>query len=107
MSRYSSEKEWQEILGAEFGRNKVIDARINETYAKLRKTERREEKHKKRVRRRVLIGAGSMAAAFLLMVMFCTMNPVLAREIPIFGNIFGKLAEVFSFGALPEEDFYY
>ncbi|WWR16400.1 hypothetical protein V1224_02790 [Lachnospiraceae bacterium JLR.KK008] len=104
MSRYSLEKEWQEILGAEFGRNKVIDARINETYAKLRKTERREEKHKKRVRRRVLIGAGSMAAAFLLMVMFCTMNPVLAREIPIFGNIFGKLAEVFSFGALPEED---
>lgn len=104
MNRYGSEKEWEEILGAELGKNKAIDARIDETYAKLRKAERKRKKQKGRRWKRLFIGTGSIAAAFLLMVMFCAMNPVLAREIPIFGNIFGKLADVFSFGELPEED---
>lgn len=104
MNKYSSEQQWKEILGAEFPENKVIDNRIEEVYAKLRKDSKKAGRKKRRVWKRVVIAAGGAAAAFIMMIMFCAMNPVLAREIPILGNIFEKVADVFSFGKLPDEE---
>ena len=35
---------------------------------------------------------------------FCVMNPVLASEIPILGSIFSKVADLYPFGKIPEEN---
>lgn len=54
--------------------------------------------------KRILIGFGSAAAVVVCMFAFCVMNPVLAREIPFLGSLFEKVADVFPYGRLPEED---
>ncbi len=104
MRRYRSEKELTRILGAEFGDNDVIDSRIEQTYEILRREGRKKRKEKRRVWKNIVIGMGSVAAVFVLMLVLCAMNPVLAKEIPIIGSIFEKVADVFTFGKLPEED---
>lgn len=53
--------------------------------------------------RKIFIALGSMAAVLCITFIFCAMNPVLAREIPILGSIFAKVADVYQFGKLPEE----
>ena len=60
--------------------------------------------NKKRSPSDILVGIGSVAAVFVLMTAFCVMNPVLASEIPILGNIFTKLSDLFPFGQIPVED---
>ncbi len=104
MNKYSSEKQWKEILGATFRENQVIDRRMEEAYTQLRKESRLAAKKKKSVRRRIVIGTGSAAAVFVMMILLCAMNPVLASEIPILGDVFEKVADIFSFGKLPEEE---
>lgn len=54
--------------------------------------------------KRIAIGFGSAAAVVVCMFAFCVMNPVMAREIPFLGSLFEKVADVFPFGRLPEED---
>lgn len=53
--------------------------------------------------KKVCLTAGSLAAVLCIMLTFCVMNPVMAREIPILGSIFSKIADVYLFGKLPEE----
>lgn len=54
--------------------------------------------------RRIVTGFGSAAAVLVCMFIFCVMNPVMAHEIPFLGSLFEKVADVFPYGRLPEED---
>lgn len=98
------ENELKRVLGAKLGPSKVIDAKMEEVYRVIRSGEAKQTNRKNPMMRRVLMGIGSVAAVFVLMVTFCVMNPVMASEIPILGGIFSKLSDLFSFGELPEED---
>lgn len=98
------ENELRKVLGAELCPSRVIDAKMEEAYTIIRNAEVKQPNGKNPVIRRILLGIGSVAAVFALMVTFCIMNPVMASEIPIFGGIFAKLSDLFSFGKLPEED---
>ncbi len=98
------ENELKQILSADLGPSVIIDAKIEEAYNRIRSTEIPLTSNKNLLVRRIMVGMGSVAAVLALMVTFCVMNPVLAREIPIVGGIFNKLSELFSFGQIPEEE---
>lgn len=98
------ENELRRVLGAELCPSSIIDAKMEEAYAMIRNAEGKQTNGKNPVVRRILVGFGSVAAVFALMVTFCVMNPVMAREIPVLGGIFSKLSELFPFGELPKED---
>lgn len=107
MRKYYSDEELREVLGAYLEDSDVIDTRIEETYAMIRSAGKRSnERSRKRKNpwRGIGITFGSIAAALMLMFTFCVMNPVMAKEIPILGGLFGKVADIFSFGRLPEEE---
>lgn len=99
-----NENQLRSVLGVELSPSAVIDAKMEETYRMIRNAGVRQTGKKNPVIHSILVGMGSVAAVFALMVTFCVMNPVLASELPIVGGLFEKLADVFSFGRLPEED---
>lgn len=104
-----SDREISEILGAELSENDVINMKMEEAYTVIRKLNDKENSNNRKRRgrnlwKRTLIGFGSAAAILALTFVFCAMNPVAAREIPILGSLFAKVADVFPFGHLPEED---
>ena len=115
MQKNFSDKDLRRILGVDLEESDIIDAKIEETYAMIRNMDKISEKksgkikNKKAVKhknpwRGIVIGFGSVAAALVLTFTFCVMNPVMAKEIPILGGLFAKVADVFSFGKLPEEE---
>ncbi len=61
-------------------------------------------KNKKAGWKKIWITLGSMAAVICVTFTFCVMNPVLASEIPILGSIFSKVADLYPFGKIPEEN---
>lgn len=104
MQQNISEKALYEILGTKLHDNGVIDAKIEEAYKIIRQTDKKANAgHKKKGPNKVFIGLGSAAAVLVLTFAFCMMNPVMASEIPVFGDLFAKVAEVFPFGRIPEE----
>lgn len=107
MRNYFSDEKLREVLGAYLEDNDTIDTRIEETYAMIRKTGKRKDRgdgRRKSAWRGISITFGSIAAALVLTFTLCAMNPVMAKEIPILGGLFGKVADIFSFGQLPEEE---
>lgn len=100
MQKNLSEKILYDTLGMELEDSEIIDARMEETYALIRG----KRPCRSRVWKRVMVSLGSMAAVLCLMVIFCAMNPVLAKEIPILGSIFAKVSDVFTFGKIPEDE---
>lgn len=104
MQQNISEKELKNVLGAELDTSEIIELRISEAYERIRNTKDRPDNKNKYVLRKFVIGISSIAAAFLLMITFCVMNPALAKEIPILGGLFSRLSDIFSFGQIPEED---
>ncbi len=104
MEKNISEKDLTRILGAQLEPSEIIDAKLSETYEILRNAKGKQKSKRRRGLQKVLVGIGSVAAVFVLMTAFCVMNPVLASEIPILGNIFTKLSDLFPFGQIPVED---
>lgn len=124
-----SDQTLYEVLGAELKDSAVIDAKMQQAYEMIREKSRTknsgtdngvtENKPARTVKirkedttcrkngnaawRKVFIALGSMAAILCVTCIFCVMNPVMAREIPFLGSIFGKIADVYTFGKLPEE----
>ncbi len=98
MHRDKADKILYDVLGAELEESDIIDARIDEAYKIIRARKR------SRIWRKAWITCGSTAAVLCLTFLFCVMNPVMAREIPILGTIFAKVADVFPLGNLPEEE---
>lgn len=118
MRNHFSESDLREILGADLQESDIIDTRIKEAYIMIRNSEKTAEKgikkelEGKREKRtgkhtkawkRIAVGFGSVAAVLALAVSFCVMDPVMAKEVPLLGGLFAKVADIFSFGALPEE----
>ena len=107
MQQNISEKDYRNILGAELSSSEIIESKINDAYNKIRnKTETfsPQERKNKHIFQKVFVWIGTAAAVFVLMILFSVTNPVLASEIPVFGGFFTKLADWFSFGAIPEKD---
>lgn len=113
-----SDKLFYDILGTELEGSSVIDAKMKEAYEIIRaKSIEKDgrgmvgnkvnkvttERRKSNRWQKVFITLGSMAAVACVTFIFCVMNPVMAREIPILGNIFARIADVYPFGKLPEE----
>lgn len=124
-----SDQTLYEVLGAELKDSVVIDAKMQQAYemireksrtknngtdngvtenkpariVKIRKEDTTRHKNGNAAWRKVFIALGSMAAILCVTCIFCVMNPVMAREIPFLGNIFGKIADIYTFGKLPEE----
>lgn len=97
-----SEQMLYDVLGAELSHSDAIDVKMQEAYRIVR--EKSYQKRNKAVWKRTFIALGSMAAVLCITVTFCVMNPVLASEIPILGSIFAKVADLYPFGRLPQED---
>ena len=71
------ENELRKILGASLEPNRIIDARIEDAYQKIRAAQVTPGHGRSPLVRRILIGMGSVAAVFALMVTLCVMHPVL------------------------------
>lgn len=103
-----SEQLFYDVLGAELADSGVIDSKMQEAYKIIREKscQRKDttEKRKKAAWKKVCMTLGSMAAVVCITLTFCVMNPVLASEIPILGSIFAKVADLYPFGKLPEEN---
>lgn len=107
MRMHFSDEDLRAVLGADLGDSDIIDARIREAYIMIRNSDKRTKKKERKRRnpwRGVGIGLSSAAAVLALTFAFCVMNPVMAKEIPVLGGIFGKMADIFSFGKLPEDE---
>ncbi len=99
------------IMSTASVRNKVIDTRIEETLADIKQKKvtgiRREKQaaYKKRTAwKKMVYGLGTVAAVFFVSIIICAANPSLAENIPILGNIFAKVQDVFPFGRMPEDE---
>ena len=106
MRKHFSDDDLRAVLGADLGDSDIIDTRIEEAYIMIRNSGNRagrEGRKRKNMWRGLTIGLGSTAAVLALTFTFCVMNPVMAKEIPVLGGIFEKMADIFSFGKLPEE----
>ena len=103
--------------------NETVDDRIAKTLEGIRQDAHRDsEKHrksdketdaverKKRKRKgrtgwkKVIYGAGTIAAAIFIALCVCVADPSLAANIPVLENIFAKVQDVIRFGRLPEEE---
>lgn len=107
MRKYYSDEELRKVLGTYLEDSDVIDTRIEETYGMIRNAGKKSEGRSRRRRdswRGIGITFGSIAAALVLTFTFCAMNPVMAKEIPVLGGLFARVADIFSFGQLPEEE---
>lgn len=90
------------IMSTASVRNKVIDTRIEETLADI-KQEKRTGK-KRTVWKKIVYGLGTVAAVFFVSIFICAAAPSLAENIPILGNVFAKVQDVFPFGRMPENE---
>lgn len=125
-----SDQTLYKVLGTELSESAVIETKMQEAYEIIRqKSQNRHDSKdsgtaefgkeaastgikkpvvtgqgkRNTIWRKALITFGSMAAVLCVTCIFCVMNPVMAREIPILGSIFGRIADVYSFGKIPEE----
>lgn len=108
MKKTYSEDDLRDILTVSI-QNETVDSRITETLECIRQDAHRDsEKRRKRNGRtgwkKVFYVAGTIAAAIFIALCVCAANPSLAANIPVLGNIFAKVQDVFRFGRLPEEE---
>ena len=100
MKRNYSDNDLAEILSTASVQNEVIDTRIRETLESIR-----QRKSKKSTAwKKLAYGLGTAAAVIFVALGICVANPSLAANIPILGNIFAKVQEVFPFGKIPEDE---
>lgn len=99
------------IMSTASVRNKVIDTRIEKTLTDIKQKKstgiRREKQavYKKWTAwKKMVYGLGTVAAVFFVSIVICAANPSLAENIPILGNIFAKVQDVFPFGRMPEDE---
>ncbi|MCM1040591.1 MAG: hypothetical protein NC434_14835 [Ruminococcus sp.] len=106
MKQNISDEILYEVLGTKLTDNDIIDSKIEQAYAIIRKQNKKAAGKRARAHKKTkfFIGFGSVAAVILLSFTFCVMNPVMASELPIVGSLFAKVADVFRFGEIPEKE---
>lgn len=107
MNKRYSDEDLRNILGEASLENDVMDGRITETLEGIRKNAGNKSGRAVRGRSpwiKPARGFAAVAAVLLLAFGLCATNPSLAAEIPVFGSIFEKVWNVFSYGRMPEEE---
>lgn len=127
MKKAYTDADLRRILGADRADSEVINRKMLEAYEEIR---RRGNKNKivdfnikekaieapngnkrcrkaRRMWKKAAGGFGAAAAAFVLAMIICTMNPSLAEEIPVLGSIFSKMQGIAKFGGAPEDEIIY
>lgn len=89
MKQNYSEETIKKILGKKPVTSPLIEKRIDDVYESLRSGGKR----KRKSWRAGIIGLGSIAAAFFILIAIGIMNPVWASELPLIGSIFERLEE--------------
>ena len=79
----------------------LIDRKIEEAYGIIRE---RSEKKKRQSRKRKFVQTGAAAAAIVVAIGFCAANPVLAKELPLIGNVIERVQELLGFQEIPTEE---
>ena len=100
MRQNISNQDLERFFSSPMPESAVIDCKIEEAYKEIR----RKQKIKRTQWRRMIKGIGAVAAVFVIVIGFCMTNPVLAANIPLLGNVFERVQEVFEFGRIPEEE---
>lgn len=122
MKKTYSDEDLRNILTASI-QNETVDDRIVKILESIRQDAYRDsekgrksdkatdvverKKGKRNIRtgwRKVIYGAGTIAAAIFIALCVCVANPSLAANIPVLENIFARVQDVFRFGRLPEEE---
>ena len=125
MKKAYTDEDLRRILGADRADSAVINQKMLEAYEEIRRRGNKNSnksinRNKVRVQngrcdnpdtRRFLKkaagGFGAVAAAFMLVMIFCAMNPSFAEEIPVLGSIFSKMQGIAKFGGAPEDEIIY
>ena len=125
MKKAYTDEDLRRILGADRADSAVINQKMLEAYEEIRRRGNKSSNmniHRNKVR--VQIGRrdnpdtgrslkkaagsfGAVAAIFVLAMIFCSMNPSLAEEIPVLGSIFNKMQGIAKFGGAPEDEIVY
>lgn len=121
MKKTYSDEDLRDILTVSI-QNETVDGRIAKILERIRQdayrdSEKRQKSDKeadaverKKGKRngrtgwkKVIYGAGTIAAAIFIALCVCVANPSLAASIPVLENVFARVQDVFRFGRLPEE----
>lgn len=103
MKEKYSDADLRRILSAETMEDQLVEQRIQETYELIRR--KNSFRKKKTVGGKKLIWRFAAAAAALVLgLTICAMNPVMASGIPFVGSIFAQIQEIFPFGKAPEKE---
>lgn len=108
MKKVYTDADLRRILGARKADSTIIEQKIQEAYAEIRKSSNAKTGQRTgRIWKRTVGGFGAAAAVFVLAMIFCAANPSLASEIPMLGSIFNKMQGIFTFGGIPKEEITY
>lgn len=100
MSLNNDEKEFQRQLRKEIEIPSVVTDRVQAAYRKIENHQVKQEKAHRGAAYWVKTGAkiaGGMAAVLAAGFVFCMFNPVMAKELPVVGNLFAQLQDKVSF----------
>lgn len=105
MNQNVFEKDLMDILGRDLKESRMVDDKMEEAYTKIRQmTENHKKIGKKGVFRRAMIGLSTVAAAIVVAFTCCAVNPALAEKLPLIGDLFTRVQDVFPFGQVPVEE---
>lgn len=107
MNQNISVQELKDILSKDLEDSRIINDKMEEAYDKIRHMAENPKKSGKKATgafRRIMIGFSTAAAAVVVALTFCAVNPALAEKIPFIGDLFTRVQDVFPFGQVPEEE---
>ena len=125
MKKAYTDADLRRILGADRADSAVINRKMLEAYEEIRRrgnknsnaninsnkvqvqSSKRHSPDTGSFLKKAAGGFGATAAAFILAMIFCAMNPSLAEEIPVLGSIFSKMQGIAKFGGAPEDEIIY
>ena len=107
MSKIEKEVQIKELLQNDIKLPDVVNARLEEAYGKIRTDKVHMKRLKEYKRKRLYSGLGAAAAVVCIIITLSGVlyvNPALARDIPLLGNIFGRLQSIRDESTYPDKD---
>ena len=107
MSKIEKEVQIKELLQNDIKLPDVVNARLEEAYGKIRTDKVHMKRLKEYKRKRLYSRLGAAAAVVCIIITLSGVlyvNPALARDIPLLGNIFGRLQSIRDESTYPDKD---
>ena len=107
MSKIEKEVQIKELLQNDIKLPDVVNARLEEAYGKIRTDKVHMKRLKEYKRKRLYSRLGAAAAVVCIIITLSGVlyvNPALARDIPLLGNIFGRLQSIRDESPYPDKD---